>query len=126
MTLRAPPRIRGPRKRGGCQNILAERSAWIIAKSKEGFTSIEIAEGVGISPTQVRRIIIDNGEMKTVASAPQPLPVPRTFITDFRDALSNEARRWLLENCPDGVTMGAFIASIVTDAHAEEMDAGTR
>lgn len=131
--IRVPDRFRGPRRRGEGEEETAERNQWVADRLKEGHSVEEVASAVGISAHTVigiRGKFFPRVARRKATSIPgralkrNYLPVERSFAFEIRRGLSEEAQKWLIEQCPNGVTMGAFIASIITDAYLEETEDG--
>lgn len=128
-----PDKWIGPRRRGEGAEETEARREWMVGLLEKGHTSEEIAAAVRISVNTVHKARMKINGTRTSRQAVvkpkpkrNPLDVDTSTGYEIRRNLTDETQDWLLKNCPEGVTIGQFIASIVTDAHAEEMDAGTR
>lgn len=128
-----PDKWIGPRDRGDGKEETLARQKWMVGLLSKGYTVKEIASAVRISERTVYKAhakIYGTRTTKPDTGKPRskrnPMFVDRYTGYEIRRGLTDETQDWLVENCPDGVTIGAFIASIITDAYAEETDAGTR
>ena len=129
--IKVPPNWIGPRRRGEGVEETEARRKWMVGLLAQGHTSEDIAAAVRISVNTVHKARMKINGTRTgrqVTPKPKlkrnPLEVDTSTGFEIRRGLTDETQYWLIDNCPDGVTIGAFIASIVTDAHAEETDAG--
>ena len=123
-----PDKWIGPRDRGHGKEDTLARQRWMVGLLSKGYTVKEIAAAVRISERTVYKAHAKIRGTRTdkPRSKRNPMFVDRYTGYEIRRGLTDETQDWLVENCPDGVTIGAFIASIVTDTYAEETDAGTR
>lgn len=128
-----PPKWRGPRRRDDSMEETAARNRWMVDLINAGHPMEAVAYALGISLGTVMgiRSKLDPVRKKKAALREaykvekvrrNPLPMDREFGYQMRKALSIEAQDWLIAQCPDGVAMADFIASIITDAHQEETD----
>ena len=125
--LQPPARYIGPRTRGCGEAETHERNLWIVDRLREGYTLHEVADAVSIAIRTLMEIRakLDPRPARTPkppkpARKHNPLEATRSFIFEFRRGLPDNVQQWLIDECPDGITMGEFVASIVVDAYAEE------
>ena len=91
-----------------------QRKKWILAQRRKGRSCQEIADDLGIGLDRVYKIQQQAGGTRYFQGAA------------FYEYLSPEVWAWMSKEKPADVSMEQFVASIVTDAYAEETDAGTR
>lgn len=97
--------------------LSAKRRAWIMAKRKQGYSYQEIADATALTLHRIYDLTRPRWKNQ------QRHRHADFAASHFTGALPPEVHSWLRKSKPEGVTMGAFVASIVTDAHAEETDA---
>ena len=117
MTLQAPSHLVG-RFLPGDRDRAEARKAWILLKRRQGHSCQEIADAIGLSLHRVYGLT--RARWKAERQSRHDQFTGRKFL----ETLSPDIRKWMRKECPKGIGLEQFVASIVTDAHAEETDAG--
>lgn len=124
--------MRTPKPRGRAQPLTAV-SKQIIGLKEQGYSSKQVADLLDLDASFVSQTVYrlrqrdylprfsSRARSHTLYEAAKRQGVVAGTMVDISGSLQPETVQWLVTNTPAGVTVAAFIGSIVTDAHQEEV-----